>query len=62
MSISRRGDMARARVSAPNEVSGGRWIQRWLAAAAAGEANISMDGGDLCGVHEEGKKIKKEKE
>ncbi len=43
MSISRRGDVARVRVSALNEVGGGRWIQRWLAAAAAGEANISQE-------------------
>ena len=63
MSISRRGDMARARVSAPNEVGGGRWILWWSAvAAAAGEANISVDRGNLCGVREEGEKIKKEKE
>ena len=63
MSISRRGDVARVRVSALNEVGGGRWIQRWsVVAVVAGEANISVDGGDLCGVHEEGKKIKKEKE
>jgi len=30
--------------------------------AAVGEANINMDGGDLCDMREEGKKMKKEKE
>ena len=62
MSVNGRGNMARARVLALNEVSGGRWIQRWSVAAAAGEANINVDGGDLCDVCEEGKKMKKEKE
>ncbi len=62
VSISGRGNVARARVLAPNEVGGGRWIRRWLAVVAVGEANINMDGGDLCDMHKEGKKMKKEKE